>query len=477
MDIGRRALSGLKWNAGARLAGQLMNWAVTLVVIRLLTPEDYGLMAMTIVFVAFLGIFSDLGLGLSVVQSRELDRELLRKIYGMVLVSHVALFAVLFAAAPLVAEFFGDPHLVPLVQVISTQFALSAVSWIPGAMLRRELRFRALSVIELISFAVSALVTLLLALRGGGVWALVLGSLSKVFARIILLNLVSRVSFTPSFDFRGLGTALSFGGLSTLNGVLWHLFSQVDALIIGKIAGKEALGVYTVAMHLASLPLSKVLSVVQPIAFPTFSRLQHDLPRVANAVLRAVRAMLLIACPMFFGLSAVAPELVAVVLGARWEAARFPLQILPLIMPVRMIAGLVSPAVNGIGRVDIVVRNTGAAFVVMAIGFCVGSVWGANGVALAWLALYPLVMTFNFRRSLAVLGLRRTDILRAMAKPLAAALLMYLMVVAGREALPPGLPEALRLGLLIAIGAVTYAVATLSFNRDELRALARLARG
>jgi teichuronic acid exporter len=477
MDVGQRALSGLKWNAGARLAGQLLNWAVTLVVIRLLSPEDYGLMGMTIVFVAFLGIFSDLGLGLSVVQSKTLDQQLVRKIYGMVLVSHVALFAILFAAAPLIAAFFRDQDLIPLVQVISTQFALIAVSWIPGAMLRRELRFRALSMIELVSFALSALVTLLLALRGAGVWALVLGSYSKVCARVLLLNLASDVRFTPSFDFRGLGQALSFGGLSTLNGVLWHLFSQIDALIIGKIAGKEALGVYTVAMHLASLPLSKVLGVVQPIAFPTFARLQHDLPRVANAVLRAVRAMMLIAFPMFFGLSAVAPELVAVVLGAKWEAARFPLQVLPLVMPIRLIAGLISPAVNGVGRVDVVLRNTGTAFAVMAVGFGVGSLWGVTGVALAWLLLYPIVMAFNFKRSLAVLGLSRADIVQAMARPLAAAVLMYLMVTACREALPAALPTGLQLATLIAVGAASYAAATLSFNRSELLALMRLARG
>lgn len=477
MDVGQRALSGLKWNAGARLAGQVLNWAVTLVVIRLLAPEDYGLMSMTIVFVAFLGIFSDLGLGLSVVQSRDLDEQLLRKIYGMVLVSHVALFTLLFVSAPLVAAFFGDPELVPLVQVISTQFALSAVAWIPGAMLRRELRFRALSVIEFVSFAASALATLVLALAGAGVWALVLGSMAKVFSRIILLNAVSRVRFKPSFDFRGLGGALSFGGLSTLNGVLWHLFSQIDALIVGKIAGKEALGVYTVAMHLASLPLSKVLSVVQPIAFPAFARLQHDLPRVAGAVLRGIRAMMVMAFPMFFGLSAVAPELVAVLLGPKWEAARFPLQVLPLVMPVRMIAGLVTPAVNGIGRIDVVVRNTATAFAVMAVGFAVGSHWGVTGVSLAWLALYPLVMTFNFKRSLAVLTLTRMDILRAMLRPLAAALLMYLMIAAARAALPAHLPTLLRLCALVAVGALTYAVATLAFNRDDLRALLRLARG
>jgi O-antigen/teichoic acid export membrane protein len=476
MDVGRRALSGLKWNAAARLAGQLLNWAVTLVVIRLLTPADYGLMSMTIVFVGFLGIFSDLGLGLSVVQSKDLDEQLLRKIYGMVLVSHVALFALLFAAAPLVAAFFGDPQLVPLVQVISTQFALSAVSWVPGAMMTRQLRFRALSIIEFVSFATSALVTLLLALHGAGVWALVLGSFSKMLSRIVLINFACRVHFKPSFDFRGLGKALSFGGLSTLNGVLWHLFSQIDALILGKIAGKEALGIYTVAMQLATLPLSKVLSVVQPIAFPTFSRLQHDLPRVANAVLRAVRAAMLIAFPVFFGLSAVAPELVTVVLGHKWQAALIPLQLLPLVMPVRMTAGLVSPAVNGIGRPDIVVRNSATALTVMATGFCVGSYWGVLGVSLAWLILYPLTMIFNFKRSLAVLSLTRMDILRAMARPFGAAVAMYAMVFSARAALPPGLPQSVQLALLIGVGAVTYAALTVSFNRDELRALVRLAR-
>jgi O-antigen/teichoic acid export membrane protein len=292
-----------------------------------------------------------------------------------------------------------------------------------------------------------------------------------------MLSAAWRAPFKPSFDFRGLGKALSFGGLSTLNGILWHLFSQIDALIIGKIAGKEALGVYTVAMHLAMLPLQKVLAVVQPIAFPTFARLQHDMARVRGGVLRAVRSMMLIAFPMFFGLSAVAPELVTVVLGPKWEAARFPLQVLPLIMPIRMIAGLVSPAVNGIGRVDVVVRNTGQALVVMALGFAVGSHWGVTGVTLAWLLLYPLVMTFNFKRSLGALSLTRTDILRAMAKPLLAALLMYLMVLAGREALPDTLPTLSRLVTLIAVGAITYAVATLAFNREDLRALVRLARG
>jgi O-antigen/teichoic acid export membrane protein len=413
---------------------------------------------------------------LSVIQSRDFDEQLVRKIYGMVLVSHVTLFALLFTAAPLIATFFEDPELVPMVRVISTQFALSAVSWIPGAMLRRELRFRALSMIEFTSFATSAAVTLFIALEGGGVWALVLGSLAKVFARVVLLSLVSRVSFRPSFDFRGLGKALSFGGLSTLNDVMWHMFSQIDALIVGKIAGKEALGIYTVAMHLVSLPLSKVLAVVKPVAFPTFARLQHDMPRVANAVLRAVRAMMLIAFPMFFGLSAVAPELVTVLLGSKWEAARFPLQVLPLIMPIRMIAGLISPAVNGVGRIDVLVRNTATALAVMALGFGLGSLWGVTGVVLAWLLLYPLVITFNFKRSLAVLALTRTDVLRAMARPFAAALLMYVMVVAGREALPDTLSDAVRLLGLIGVGAITYMVATLAFNRDDLRALMRLAR-
>jgi O-antigen/teichoic acid export membrane protein len=476
-DIGRDVLTGLKWNAGARLGAQLLNWTVTLVVIRLLSPEDYGLMSMTTALVGLLGIFSDLGLGLSVVQSKELDEPLLRKIYGMVLVSHVALFALLFAAAPLLAAGFGEPQLVPLVQVISTQFALTAVAWVPSAIMTRQLRFRALSVIEFISFSASALATLALALHGAGVWALVVGSFAKMTSRIVLVNCLCRVRFKPSFDFRGLGAALSFGGLSTLSGVLWHMFSQVDALILGKIAGKEALGVYSVAMQLAALPLAKVLSVVQPIAFPAFARLQHDPSRVASAVLRSVRAAMMVAVPVFFGLSAVAPEAVAVILGQKWAAAAVPLQLLPLIMPIRLVTGLVTPAVTGIGRADIVVRNNATALAVMAAGFLVGSHWGALGVALAWVILYPLTMVVNFKRSLSALALTRTDVLRALARPVVAAVVMYVIVATARASLPAQLPDAIRLMLLVLAGIVAYSTWTACFNRTQLREVVRLARG
>jgi O-antigen/teichoic acid export membrane protein len=186
---------------------------------------------------------------------------------------------------------------------------------------------------------------------------------------------------------------------------------------------------------------------------------------------------MLMAFPMFFGLSAVAPELVNVVLGHRWEAALFALQILPLVMPIRMVSGLLAPAVSGIGRADVAVRNGSTSLAVMAVGFVAGSLFGgANGVALAWLLLFPAVVWFNWKRSLRLLSLTRSDVLRAMAKPFLAALLMYLMVVAGREVLPAHLPEALRLAVLIAVGAVTYLLATMAFNRNELRALMQLAR-
>jgi O-antigen/teichoic acid export membrane protein len=268
----------------------------------------------------------------------------------------------------------------------------------------------------------------------------------------------------------------AFGGMSTLSGILWQFFAQVDQLIVGKLLGKELLGIYSVAMSLATLPLTKVTSVIQPVALPAFARLQDDLPRVADTVRRSIRIMSVVAFPVFWGISCIAPEIVAVVLGEKWREAEIPLLLLPLVMPLRLVSGVVSPAVNGVGRVDVIVRNTATALTIMTLGFLVGSRWGVVGVCLAWVILFPLVMGFNFRRSLGVLSLKVSDLLAELVRPLIASALMY-GAVAGMRLLVQGtLPPLVQLLVLVVSGAAVYALVTLATNRDALLELMRLAR-
>lgn len=476
MDVGSRARSAVRWTAGARFAGQLFTWAITLVIIRLLAPSDYGLMAMTMVFVFVVDHLADLGLSVSVVQARKLEREQLQRVYGALIVSNLAGAALVFASAPVIAGFFGEPQLTTLVRAMSLQFVFAAASALPSALLQRDLRFQALSLIDLSAAVSGSLIALVLAFQGYGVWALIAATLGKAALRAVALNLFALPRVTPRFDVTGMRELFTFGGLTTLNRILWVCSSQVDALIVGRLLGKEALGFYSVALHLATLPLTKLLGVVQPVAMPAFARIQDDLPRGAEALKRAVRVLVMGAFPVFWGLSCVAPEIVGVILGPKWVAALLPLQLIPLVMPLRLVTGFTNTAVNGVGRVDVSLKNTLTIFVVMSAGFVVASRWGVTGVSLAWVILYPFLLAFALRRSLEVFSLRVTDILRELARPFAATVLMYGVVTALRYAVEGLMSQAEQLAALVAVGVLTYAAATLVFNRPALWELMSLAR-
>src|SRR5665647_184336 len=135
MNLRSQALSGLRWTASVRLVSQVITWAITLVVIRLLTPADYGLLAMATVFVSFLAMFSELGLGAALVQKADVDDELLKRAFGVILVIHFSLAALLMLSAPLIGDFYNEPRVVPVIRVLSLQFVLAGFSVIPDAQL------------------------------------------------------------------------------------------------------------------------------------------------------------------------------------------------------------------------------------------------------------------------------------------------------------------------------------------------------
>jgi len=178
--------------------------------------------------------------------------------------------------------------------------------------------------------------------------------------------------------------------------------------------------------------------------------------------------------PLTWGLASVAPEAVRVVLGAKWEQAILPLQILAIVMPMRMVSSLLPAATDGIGRPDVGLKSMLFACVLMVPAFAVGCQWGIFGLSIAWLAGYPLVAAQNFYRSAQAIGMPAGAIWLAAARPLAASALMAGAVHALRWTLPSTMPEALSLTLLVLCGAVVYAGASLVLNRNTVSELGEL---
>ena len=466
MSIERKAISALKWVTVAKLVVQIASWAGTLVVVRLLTPEDYGLMAKVAVVCGIAGAIAELGLGAAIVRSVDIARDDLRKIYGVSLLFSAIMTTALVAAAPLLSRLFQEPRLTWPIAGASLQIIVGAVAIIPIALATRDLSFRRLAKIEMAAGVTSIAATLVLALLGAGVWALVLGTLFGAVARsAALLTFGERV--WPLFALRGIGEHLKFGLTLVGNRVSYFIVVQSDVLIGSAFLSTTEIGQYSVALQLATLPMTKVMGMINEITMPVVARQQGDPLRVRQALLKSIGFISLIAFPVLWGISAVAPELVRVLLGPKWLQAVPALTILPLIVPVRMVCSVMFTTSLALGNRQLDLRNTIINFALIPTGFFVGAHWGLVGLCSAWLVSVPLAYSFSVPPVLRLIGVRALDLIAECGPPAAAAGVMYAAVAALRLALA-GQSAIVVLGTLGAAGAFVYFAVMALISRRHL---------
>ena len=387
-------------------------------------------------------------------QAPTLERDEVQKVAGLAIGLNLLIGGLVAFSAPLAALAFEDARLTSIIRVSALQFLLNALCTVPQALAYRDMNFKWLAWIELASAFATNLSALALAWYGAGVWALVLGGLAGGGLRTALL-IAGGTSVRPVFRLKGINRHLGFGSTLTGSRLVWHLVSQSDVLIAGKLLTQEAVGIYSVAFHLATLPMQKIMTIVNQVAFPTVARLQGDLERLRERLLDAVRLLTFVSVPTAWGISAVAPEFVRLALGERWAGVVLPLQLLSLIVPLRMLSAMLFTSAAALGKVAADLQNTVVSVVVLLPAFFIGTQWGVNGLASAWLVAMPIVFTLNFPRVGKVLGLRIADIAASVWAPVAAGAAMYAVVAATRSTLV-GMTDLYRLPVLIAVGAATY---------------------
>lgn len=459
MSLRSDVLHSLKWLAGARLVGQLVAWAITLVVIRILNPSDYGLMTIAEMMMGFAALFQEMGLYSAMVQKRDLTERQIEQSFGLLIIANIAIYAVVFMFAPVFASFFDDPRLTNIVRVLGIQFPLAAVGVVQDAMLSRSMNFKRKSIVNVAVIIGGGFTTLGFALSGAGVWALVYGALVGSFIRPVGLALAAQHWCQPRFSRTGMADMVRFGGFVTASKLIWYIYSQADVFIIGKLLGKEILGYYSIGLQLASLPMQKTSSLLSQVGLAAYSSVQQDIGVVRSHFCKAVRILSFISFPVFWGIASIAPDLVAVVLGNRWMPAVVPLQLLSLLMPLRMVSHSGTGALEAIGKPQIGTSNSLVALLIMPPAFFVGAYYGGlTGVCIAWLVAYPVVRVIQLRSALPPIGMTIGEYFLAMAGPALGGLVMYLAVILARETIAdPFLKPALGLVFLCSVGALVYA--------------------
>lgn len=475
-DFGRRIRRAVIWRSGSQIAGQVIAWASTFLVIRILTPEDYGLFALTQVMLMLFTLLSGHGLASAAIQRADIDARAMRQIFGLLLILNGALALAQVACAPLAAAYYREPMVADLLRVQALIYLTNPFSALAYASLARTLEFHRQAQVNLASALIGAAVALGGALAGWGVWALVWAPIAMFASRALGLTVAARSWMWPSFDFRGSGAIARYGGLVAIGQFLGFVQSQADILVAGRWFDAHMVGIYTTALLLTQIFNNKVVPPLNEVAFAAYSRMQHDRAALADGFTRSVRAIMVAAMPFFLGLAAVAEPLVLTLLGEKWQGIVPLLLPLALAMPFWTLFTLLQPATDALGRPGIATANAAAGALLMPVAFLIGAQGGIAGIAWAWLGAYPLLLILSAARSLPVIGIGAGTLVRAVAPPILAAAGMAITVTLIDRALPV-LPQPARLAALVASGGLIYCLWLLLFARATVDDLIRLVRG
>lgn len=472
----QRVKSAFFWRSGSQIIAQIITWGTTLAVVRLLDPADYGLFAMTQVVLSFLGFLNGYGFASALVQAESLDTNRVRQAFGLLILLNAALAAIQLVIAPFAATYYGQPLIADLLRIQALIFLATPFIAVPEVMMSRALDFRKQAIVNLAAAIISGATALGCAMAGLGVWTLVYAAIALFWTRAIGLTLAARLLVWPSFDFRGTGAVLSFGGALLASHFFWLIQTQADILIAGRRFDPHALGLYAEALFLTQIFVAKFVPPLNEVAFPAYARIQSDPAAVRWSFLKAVRLIMLVCAPIYLGMAASAAPLVETLFGPKWAAMAPLVTILALAMPFSTLHILFAPATNAMGRPLIAARVSLLGALLFPAAFLIGVRDGPVGLAWAWVAAAPLLLLVAIQLSKPVLGLGARDLARAVLPAIVPAAVMATLVCALDMWFAARFAPLPRLAMLVAAGAATYGALLWLFQRtaiDEVIALLR----
>jgi O-antigen/teichoic acid export membrane protein len=468
-----RSLRGGAITVAAQGAKYAVDVLAVAVLARLLTPEDFGLVAMVAAVLGFLTAFKDAGLSMATVQSARVSHEQVSALFWLNVALSLALVAAVAAASRGVAWFYGDPRLVGISLVLGASFFFSGLTVQHAALLRRQMRFRELALAEVGAHAVGTAAAVAAALRGWGYWALVLRSLVTPCALMLAVWVATPWRPAPPWRARGARNLVRFGGYLAGFQVVNYLGRNLDNVLVGRFLGGAALGLYSKAYGLLMLPLRMVNDPVSDVAVPALSRLQSDPERMRSYYYKALAVVVTLSMPVVGWVAAVADSFVLTLLGDQWVAAVDLFRILTI----PAFIGTFNVATGWVFVSSGAVRRQLASGVVNtavgALAIAVGLRWGTLGVAWALVASAllrrPPTLAYCYRGTPFTLrGLGH-----ALWRPAAASALAGLLTFGVHGWMAPGAgpPLALLASLPVFGAAYLAALALLPGGRDLLAEL------
>jgi O-antigen/teichoic acid export membrane protein len=462
-------MRSLVWLVGSRGGMQSLSFLSTLLVMRLLHPADYGVIALAGIWTSVLAVSVELGLNHALVVYRDLDDADLSACFWLALGLAVAAYAALFAGAPALGSWFGSATLPGVMRVTGLTIVITAVRLVPESLLRKRLRLDRVSQAEMVASAASLVVVLALALTGAGVWALAAGIVAMQSVQTVLAFGFARWVPGAVAGATRVPELLRFGLSALGGGMCWIAYQQADTFVLGKLTGDVTVGLYAMARQLAVVVAEKVSVLVNQLAAPLMAAQQDDVDGLGRSLVRGLRCVAWLTFPMAAGILLTGDLLVGLLLTEKWLPALPILYVLCAWAAIESLAILLPPVLHARFQVDVVSRYYLALAVALPAAFWAGArLGGAIGVAAVWAVVYPLFPVWLARRVLREIGMPWRALVAELGRPLAATLLMVVLTFPARRAAEAVLVPGGVLAVTVGAGIATY-LAGVGFLGGSLR--------
>lgn len=356
MTLKEKTVSGLLWSFIDSFAMQGITFIVGIVLARLLTPQEFGLVGMITIFIAISSSFINSGFGNALIQKQNCSENDYSTVFYFNLLMGFIFFLILFFTAPIISRFFKEPQLIQLIRVLGIVLIIDALTIIQRTILTKRIDFRLQTKISIISSMISGILALVMAFKGFGVWSLVARQISQQAVNSFLLWVWNSWRPILVFSVESFQQLFSFGYKLLISGLIETIYRNVYYLIIGKYFSALELGYYTRADQFQSLPSSQLNGIIGRVSFPVLTSIQDDIPRLRAAYKKIIRSTMLITFVLMLGLAAIARPMILTLIGERWEPSVIYLQMLCFIGMLYPLHSLNLNMLNVRGRSDLFLR-------------------------------------------------------------------------------------------------------------------------
>jgi polysaccharide biosynthesis protein len=465
-SLKQKTTKGLLWSSVERFSNQGMSFLFSVILARMLAPSDFGIIAMITIFFAVAQSFVDSGFSNALVRKTDRREEDFSTCFYFNIGVGIIAYIVLFLIAPLVASFYNQPILSPIIRITGLGVVLNSLCVVQQALFTIKIDFKSQAKVTLSATIISGIVGVVLAYQGYGVWALVWQGVVLSLVRMGLLWLMSKWRPTTGFSKSSFNYLFGYGSKLLASGLLDTIYNNIYPIVIGKFYTPAQLGNYSRALSFAQLPSSNITSILQRVTFPVLSTIQDDIPRLQANYRRLLKLSAFIIFPLMMGLAAVAFPMIRIILTPKWEGCSLYLQIICFALMWYPIHAINLNLLQVKGRSDLFLRIEIIKKIVGVCIMCITIPLGITAMCIGMVASSLISLFINTYYTGKLIDIGYLKQMRGLLPILFNSLLMGSMVYLFIQLFNN---DFVKLIIGVFIGAISYIGGAIFFSKQELK--------